>query len=468
VFRTLRERLGLSWRIPVEVQAPRRGQVEGRVLYSYTRGPVSYTLYLDALGRVRLRVEEPPRPPPERIRDLVSGLASPASEEEAYWLERHRSGYGPLYPLISDGHVEEIAYSGPGTPVLVVHRRFPGVWVAVDMELSEEEADALAVQLARKAGKLVSIAQPVAEGLTQEGYRVATTFRQEVSRKGSSFVLRKYAERPLSAGDILASETITPVHLAFLWLVVEAQMFTLVVGPMGSGKTTLLQALIDLTPPHTRVVTVEDTPELRPVKPYWDPLHTRPSPAGESVPDIDLEAILRFALRRRAEYIVVGEVRGREAKLLAQAAALGHGSMATFHADSPQTAIARLQLEPIALPPLFLKLLSCIVVVKRLPAGEGGVKRRVTEIAAVIEGEEVETVAEYNPKTDRLQPEDPVELAETPLAKQAWRRLGEPGDLAVELMERAEVLKTLTGAPPEEVYRALSLFYTRRVFKTTP
>jgi hypothetical protein len=107
-------------------------------------------------------------------------------------------------------------------------------------------------------------------------------------------------------------------------------------------------------------------------------------------------------------------------------------------------------------------------VVKRLPAGEGGMKRRVTEIATVIEGEDVETIAEYNLKIDGLQPEDPVALAETPLAKQAWRRLGEPGDLALELMERAEVLKTLTGAPPEEVYRTLSLFYTRRLFKTTP
>jgi hypothetical protein len=95
-------------------------------------------------------------------------------------------------------------------------------------------------------------------------------------------------------------------------------------------------------------------------------------------------------------------------------------------------------------------------------------KRRVTEIAAVIEGEDVETIAEYNPKIDAQQPEDPVELAETHLAKQAWRRLGEPGDLAVELIERAEVLKTLTGAPPEEVYRTLSLFYARRTFKTAP
>ena len=431
-----------------------------RVSAHYRVGPVQYYLYTDDNGMTRLRFIEPPPPPVERLKDLVAGIARPSSEVERYHVERSLSGYGPLYPLIIDGNIEEIALEGYDSNVSVIHRLVPARWVDVDLKLDPATVDSLVLQLSRKSGRVVSLLVPYAEGLTSEGYRVAVTFMREVSRFGSSFVIRKYPEKPVTLADMIASRTLSPLMAAYLWILVEAQMFIIIIGSMGAGKTTLLQALAGLIPPYNRVVTIEDTPELRLQNPHWDSLVTRASVPGEALTEIGLEDLLKFALRRRAEYIIVGEVRGREARLLAQAAALGHGSMTTFHADSPEAAILRLQMEPISLPQLFLKLIASIVHLRRIPVYGGKVRRRVFSITEV-QDEELVTVFKLNPHDDSFSPNSPAEVVKvSSKLEEAWVKLGAPhGDLEKELERRAELLERLAGIDPDNFYKAITRFY---------
>jgi len=249
----------------------------------YSIGPVRYIIYRGGDGLPRLSVEEPEPVGEDRLLEIATGLSRPRDEAEEYLVRKHRSGYGKLYPLITDPHIEEISYSGFSSNVAVIHKLYPSRWMLTSISLTPEEADGLAIELARRANKAVSIASPYAEGLTAEGHRVSVSFMAEVSRFGSTFVIRKYPQKPFTIADLLASKTIDVVAAAYLWVIEEAQGFIVVSGPMGSGKTTVLQSLLSLLPPYVKVVTIEDTPELVVVGPLWDSLVTRPRVPGQEV-----------------------------------------------------------------------------------------------------------------------------------------------------------------------------------------
>ncbi len=333
-------------------------------VHRYNVGPVDvYIVYSASTGRYYYFIDEPELP--EELRDPLERLLSEAAlgrlrlkdgaehlaEQLAsrhpeladvaekqypvltYYLQRSLSGYGPLYPLLKDSMIEEVAVEAPGIPVAVYHRLYSDGWMDTNIVLVEEELDSLALSIARKAGKHLSVAVPFAEGLTEEGHRVALTFSREVSRRGSSIVIRKYPDKPLTIVDLLKSNTLSPLEAAYLWMLVEAKAFLLIVGGMASGKTSMLQALATLIPPDQRIVTLEDTPELNLPHTHWDPLVTRYTYFSETAANVDLLALAKFALRRRSDYIIIGEVRGEEARMLAQAAATGQGSMCLEYSD---------------------------------------------------------------------------------------------------------------------------------------
>ncbi len=441
-------------------------RVEGQILAAYKIPPVRYSIVLPDTGSPVLVVEEP-GPEDEdqarRLREIMAGLEEPRNEVEKYYAMKAKSGYGPIYPLMRDPHIEEIALSGPSRKIAVMHKLVPSRWIESNVRMTEEEIDGLAMQLARKAGRMLSIASPYAEGLTLDGYRISVTMSKEVSRFGSSFVVRKYPEKPLTIGDLIASRVLSPLMGAYLWILVESQAFLVIIGNMGAGKTSVLQSLAGLIPPYNRVITIEDTPELSLLNEYWDSLVTRPKPPGEEIEEISLEDLIRFALRRRAEYVIVGEVRGRETRLLAQAAASGHGSMTTFHADSPEGAILRLSLDPINLPPLFLKLVTAFAHVRRIPVYGGKAKRRIVSITEVVRDDLLEGF-KCDPHVGLFALKESGEVVDASVKlREAWERLGVPHhDLARELGERAEVLEKLAGAEPEKVYEAVRGFYLSR------
>jgi len=191
------------------------------------------------------------------------------------------------------------------------------------------------------------------------------------------------------------------------------------------------------------------------VGPLWDSLVTRPRVPGQEVQEVTLEDLLRFALRRRADYVVVGEVRGREGRLLAQAAASGYGALTTIHSDSPSGVLMRLSMEPIKLPRLFLESVKAIVQLGRTPGLGGKAIRRVREIAEVIEYEAVPVFKEGSSSS----PNDIAERSH----QLSWAadKLG-IADVKTELKERAKFLESLAGRSVEELRAELTKFYMSR------
>jgi len=208
-------------------------------------------------------------------------------------------------------------------------------------------------------------------------------------------------------------------------------------------------------PFNKRVVTIEDTPELYLPSEQWDPLveHLLPIDSGQS---IDMYHLLRVSLRRRPDYIVVGEVRGVEARLLVQASRLGHGVLNTIHGDSPDSVLKRLTAYPISIPRNLLGNIWSIIVVEQTSYG-----RKVIRVSEVTEEVDLVDVALFENGIFK-----PVEIGE--LASRSARLTSKLGVRTVEreLAERSIFLERLVARgvfDEKDLMREINGFYRARV-----
>jgi len=281
--------------------------------------------------------------------------------ELRYYIIRDVVGWRVIDVPMRDPRVEEIDYSSTSgvLSVVVKHDKVIATWVDTNITLNEEDLTKLIEFMAFKTGKAISVAQPILEARTPEGYRLAANLK-EVGLT-PAFTIRKFPEMPLSLTKLIAYRTMSPLLAAYLWSLVENLRFILVIGGMATGKTTVLQALTSVIPRDRKVVTIEDTPELRLDHPRWQALYSRKSTYGTEQ-DITLFDLARYSLRTRAQYIIIGEVRDREIQTLVQMAASGHGSLCTFHAEDPETLFLRLTSPPLSVQPSFILTIGAVVL----------------------------------------------------------------------------------------------------------
>lgn len=288
------------------------------------------------------------------------------------------SGFGPLTPFILDPHIEDIHLSSISERVYVVHNKFSWIgWLKTNVLVDPAMVDRLVLSISRRIGKHVSLVQPLAEGSVEGLIRASLAYGSSVSPLGSSIVLRKKSGGFYTITRLI-NDGVLPSHIAaYLWLVIENKGWIIIAGHVGSGKTTLLQALLGLVPVNRKVVTIEDSPEVSTVSRLWDSL-VESSETYSRSPQIDAFTLLKFALRRRSDYVVIGEVRGIEARLLVQASRLGHGVINTIHADSAQSVLERLTAPPISIPRNLLNNIWTIVVME-----QDGKTRKVSSVTEV-------------------------------------------------------------------------------------
>ena len=239
-----------------------------------------------------------------------------------YYVERDTVGFGPIDALMRDPDVEDISCSGVGKPIYVWLRRYEYVPTNIVFE-SERELDVFITRLVHKTGKHISVAFPVVDAILPGGHRLAATYRREVSTSGSTFTIRKFREDPITISDMISWGTVSPELAAYLWTVIESKMCGLVLGITGAGKTSTLNSLATLLRPNVKVVTIEDTPELKLPLENWVQLVARPSYGlgMHKIGEVSLYDLVKVALRYRPDVIIVGEVRGEEAYVLFQAMA---------------------------------------------------------------------------------------------------------------------------------------------------
>jgi flagellar protein FlaI len=189
--------------------------------------------------------------------------------------------------------------------------------------------------------------------------------------------------------DLIRLGTYDARTLAFLWLAIEHRKSLLVVGGTASGKTSMMNAVSLFIPQNAKVVSLEDTREIQLPHRNWLPTRTRELNTEGIKGDIDLFSLLKASMRQRPEYIIVGEVRGREAQTLFQAMNSGHSTLSTIHAGSVFEAINRLTHDPVNVPPVMFQALDLVVVQSIQTLGQTRFRRclSIHEIVVTKDGE---------------------------------------------------------------------------------
>ncbi|MBI1972002.1 MAG: Flp pilus assembly complex ATPase component TadA [Candidatus Aenigmarchaeota archaeon] len=282
-----------------------------------------------------------------------------------YYIRRDFAGLERIEPLMNDPNLEDISCDGTNIPIYVFHRNPLIGSIRTNIKFPDQKSlDTFAVKLAQRAGKTISVAEPLLDGTLTDGSRVQATLGTDIARRGSNFTIRKFTDVPLTPIDMLNYGTINATALAYLWLAVENGKSVLIGGSTASGKTTLLNVLSLFIKPTKKIVSIEDTPELRLPHPHWVPevARTAISDVGNrKIGEVDMFDLLKESLRQRPDYIIVGEVRGKEAYVLFQQMASGHPGMSTIHADSISKLVDRLTTPPISLPGNLIQNLDILI-----------------------------------------------------------------------------------------------------------
>jgi flagellar protein FlaI len=257
----------------------------------------------------------------------------------------------------------------------VWHRRYESIPTNIRFE-STEELDEFALRLAYLCGSHVSIAQPMLDASLPGGSRINLTYGNEITRRGSTFTIRKFKLDPFTIIDIVNFGSLSKEIAAYLWYAVENRVSILVAGGIAAGKTTLLNCLSMFIRPGMKVVSIEETPELNLPHENWIPAATRTHfGLATETADVNLFDLLKASLRQRPDYIIVGEIRGEEAYTLFQAVSTGHLGMSTIHAESVEAAVYRMESAPMNIPRTLIAGIDIILIQKRVEYNGNPVRR---------------------------------------------------------------------------------------------
>ncbi|WP_103528452.1 TadA family conjugal transfer-associated ATPase [Streptomyces sp. SM12] len=335
------------------------------------------------LDRVRAQLaEDGSDPTPARVaaalRDQGRLMGDRAVLSEVRDLRSELVGAGPLQALLAEPEVTDVLVNGPDA-----------VWVDRGRGLRRagvrfRDAAAirrLAQRLAAAAGRRLDDARPWVDARLPDGTRMHAVL-PPLAVGSPCLSLRVVRPRAFTLDELTAAGTLPPGGARLLRRLLRARLSFLITGGTGCGKSTLLSSLLGLVPPDERVVLVEDSSELRPSHPHVVRLETRPA-NQEGAGGIELDELLRQALRMRPDRLVVGEVRGREVVQLLTALNTGHdGGCGTLHAGAARDVPARLEalgaMAGLPRAALHSQLAAALSVVIHLVRDTGG--RRISEI----------------------------------------------------------------------------------------
>jgi flagellar protein FlaI len=333
-----------------------------------------------------------------------------------YYLTRTILGYGRIDVLVNDENIEDINLLSYHAPIMIVHKNHTEFdWLRTNVTFSSErDAEDIALKVLNKAGKIATAAVPIVDARTKENHRIAVRFGYEASMNGTGMSIRKFPSSPITFVDLIKSNTITPLMIAYAWMMLEAKGVLFVTGKTGSGKTTLLNTLISLINPNQSICVIEDIPELLPPQDNVNRLVSRHAYSlSEAKYDISLQDLVKYSLRVRPDFDILGEIRGPEAAALITMALTGHGALTSLHADTPENAVLRLTAAPMDVPKDNISLIWAFIGMVSRRLDNGRIVRRCSHITEVDqESSRLFPVFNYDVSADSWNPTTVNELVQ--------------------------------------------------------
>jgi len=304
-----------------------------------------------------------------------------------YSIIRDKIGVGFLDPYINDNKIEDITCNGLG-PIFIEHKVFKGLRSVIEFN-DNDALNHYIVRLAERIGKPITFKNPIVDSTLPDGSRINIVFGDDISKNGSNFTIRKFADIPFSILQVIKGGTLDYRMAAYLWILIGEGMSGFICGETASGKTTTLNGITAFVNPESKLVSIEDTPELQIPHKNWTRETTRGSTRGAgtgegSGSDVTMFDLLKAALRQRPNYILVGEIRGVEGNVAFQAMQTGHPVMSTFHAATVEKLIQRLTADPINIPKTYVDNLNFVIIQSAVRRPDGKLVRRVLSINEVL------------------------------------------------------------------------------------
>jgi pilus assembly protein CpaF len=248
-------------------------------------------------------------------------------------------GYGPLEPLINDETITEILINGYEE---IYVERLGKLEISHVKFRDDEHVRHVVDRIVAPLGRRIDESSPMVDARLPDGSRVNAVIAP-ISLNGTLVSIRKFRAEPFKMDDLLNFNSLNSNMSKFLDAVVKSKLNTLISGGTGSGKTTILNVLAASIPFGERVITIEDSAELRLDRPNVVGMEARPENV-EGRGEVSIRNLVKNALRMRPDRIIVGEVRSGEAFDMLQAMNTGHeGSITTVHANSPEDALRRVE-----------------------------------------------------------------------------------------------------------------------------
>ena len=304
---------------------------------------------------------------------------------------RYSAGFGILEDLLNDYRLQDIYVNAPvmNNPL---HLVLDGEEYTSNIYLSNGDIDAFASRFRILSGRAFSEASPVLDMDLHRHHTRVTAISNPLTPRGIAFALRKHRSKPWTLNHFIKNKMISPSAAGLLSFLIDGQASLLIAGSRGSGKTSLLSALILEIPQRFRILTIEDTAEI-PIDDFQrqgykiQSLITKSISAGTSSTEVNPTDALRTALRLGESVLILGEVRGMEAKVLFEAmrvGAAGNLIMGTLHGSTTRDVYERIVYD-IGVPTTSFKAVDAVIIAAPIRS-DGGMerKRRVTQISEVI------------------------------------------------------------------------------------
>ncbi len=360
--------------------------------------------------------------------------------------------------LISDSGIEEITINGANAEVMIYHRKYG--WLKTNLKFMEdEEIKNIASRIALDNKKFFSNLNPLLDAHLRGGHRVNATLNP-ISTKGSTITIRRFSDKPWTVSDLINSHTSSSIALAIIWIAMENELSVIVAGGTGSGKTSFLNAISSFIPASQRIISVEDTREIRlPDYAHWVPMEARQQ-NQEGKGGISMLDLIVNSLRMRPDRIIIGEIRKKqEAEVLFEAMRTGHSVYGTFHANTAGETVLRLSSAPIEIPKITLSALGLIVVQHR---DRKSGQRITLQIAEINEKGEENVILQYSPvKKKHFFKNKPYEL----LRKLEEFNGIDEKEFYIQIKERALILQYLAVfdiSKIDTVGEVINKYYTER------
>jgi flagellar protein FlaI len=378
------------------------------------------------------------------VKDYAIDISPLTLEKILYYTRRDFIYLGKIDPLMHDNRIEDVSANGHDVPIYLYHKKYTNIPTTIYYD--ENELNSYVIRLAQRCGKHISIAEPMVDATMPDGSRIQMTLGKEVTSHGCTFTIRKFSEIPITPIDLINWNTFSAEEMAYLWLCIENNKSLIFAGGTASGKTSSLNAVSLFIPPQAKIVSLEDTRELKLPHPNWIPAITRDSFTADGRGAIDMYELLRAALRQRPEYLLVGEVRGKEALTLFQAMSTGHTTFSTMHADSVSSAIHRLENPPISVPRTMIQALNIISIQSQTHVKGKRVRRNmklveINDIDPTTRNIRTNDIFAWDSLTDKFQKVGESKSINDIMIRRGWSTL----DLKTELINRQKILEFMVN-----------------------